>query len=764
MKKFKTIFLVLLFAFVLAGCTSIEFSSETFDMKKGTTADLSTLLSASKGDVTYASSNNLVVTVDEKGTATAVDVGEAMVTATIKDKEATIKVIVTEQMPNSIVLRADEDLDFYIAGNTYQFTSSILPKNADQTVVYTSSNTSAATISEDGVLTVLSAGQTTIKAASVKDATKSDEYTVNCKLPEPEAVVITGDKTIELNETTNLSASITPKHAVQSISWSSEDEEVATVTADGVVTGVAVGKVNIVAKSLAKESVLAKYEVEVVIPAVKGVEISGTDNSIFVGASTQFTSVITPELAPQEVEWSTNDQTIATIDQTGLITGVSIGQVLVTVTSKADPTKSASAYFDVIKAPERPDNNVVLIDPGFTGNKFDSDTYQGYEFIEGYNLFTSLENATKEIKEGTIIFFKAGDIEGEITIGYSNVKIYGPHKGVSGKDSTRGTDEAFLKGSIKFEGQLENIEIDGIALATTGTIAKDPTGTFKNFKFVNNYSSNEADYRLTSLLIIDLATNAGLVNENIIVLHNYINEVYNPLNTTIFFRASNIKNLLVNDNIFFMCASSDEAEKIFELGGDFDGNGVTANGYGINGKVEFISNTLTSSQSHDIEILSYGTEDTTIDILDNNFAGKTWQYVTSSKIAISGYKGAAATIHVDYNVIYNGFRGVLIATNGVTDVTKWSATVNNNLFDFYDFQSGYVSNRLYNANNISVPGYNSAVLIEALHNFYRDSQSKRATDTGYASRLVGVTEESKTGACQDENELAKYTGSYSTEL
>ena len=211
-----------------------------------------------------------------------------------------------------------------------------------------------------------------------------------------------------------------------------------------------------------------------------------------------------------------------------------------------------------------------------------------------------------------------------------------------------------------------------------------------------------------------------------------------------------------------MCSSSDEADKIIELGGDFNGTSVTSTGYGINGKVELINNELTSSQTRDIDILVYATEETTIDILNNNFAGKTWQYVSSSKVGIAGYKGAKATIHVDYNIFYNGFRGVLIATNGVTASSEWSATVNYNIFDFYDFQAGYVSNRLYNSSNVAIAGFNASILIDARYNLYRDTQSKNSYDTDYASRLVGVTTESTTTGYADENDIPRYSGSYST--
>ena len=761
MKKINLILFlfVLVFSFLLVGCTSIEFESETLEMKKGTSELLEPKLKG-KGDVEWTSSNELVVTVKD-GNLTAVGVGSATITAKLKNKEATIIVTVTEQMPNSLILRADEDLDFYIAGNTYQFSASILPKNADQSVTYSSSNTNVATVAADGKVSILTAGQTIITATSVKDSTKTDSYTINAKLPDPESITITGDTKVEIDQTIQLSASISPSFAAQYVSWSSEDNNVATVSADGSVTGVSAGKVKITAKSLTKDTVIKDFEVEVVIPSVKTITINGAENGVFVGATTQLSATVTPSLAPQDVVWESSDDTIATVDENGLVTGVGVGEVFITAKSASDATKTSSEMFEVKNPPTRPNNNAILIDPYFAGLKFDSTTYNELEFVESFNLFRSLEGIDAEIKEGTVIYFLEGDIDGTCTISSNNVKIYGPNKDVSPLDTTKTREgEAYLVGTINLSGTLSNIEINGIALAAGGNIKKDPSATVNGFKFVNNYSSAEDE--LTALRIIDFATNADLVNENIIFLNNSINGVSNESNTTIFFRASNVKNILINNNYLKMSDSSDDADRIIYLGGNYDvtNDTITKTGYGLNGLVQIIGNTLVSSEYADIDIISYATEETTIDILNNKFTGKTWSYVSSCKIAIEGYKSAKVAINVNYNYIMNGFRGVVIATNGVSNTSEWEAHVNYNNFDFYDYQKGYVTNRRYDASNAPIVGYNTEILIDARSNYYFDTQSKKAYDNNYATLLEGVTSASKTSGIKDENTLPRYEGTY----
>ena len=84
---------------------------------------------------------------------------------------------------------------------------------------------------------------------------------------------------------------------------------------------------------------------------VTGVSVSGPANTVEVGSTLPLQASVLPTGAPQGVSWSTNDPQIATVNNTGLVTGVGPGPVTVTATSPADNTMSGSMQLNVTGCP-----------------------------------------------------------------------------------------------------------------------------------------------------------------------------------------------------------------------------------------------------------------------------------------------------------------------------------------------------------------------------------------------------------------------------
>jgi hypothetical protein len=121
----------------------------------------------------------------------------------------------------------------------------------------------------------------------------------------------------------------------RSIAWSSSDQNVATVDGDGLVTAKAVGSATITATS---ETRTATAEITVTVAPVATVAVAPSSVSILQGAKTQLTATTSDAsgrvLSGRTVTWSSSDQTKATVDQNGLVTGVAYGQVTITATSE----------------------------------------------------------------------------------------------------------------------------------------------------------------------------------------------------------------------------------------------------------------------------------------------------------------------------------------------------------------------------------------------------------------------------------------------
>ncbi len=129
----------------------------------------SEVLTASGADnISFTSSDDTVVSVDANGKLIGVGVGSATVTATSGSLSATCAVTVTAATSTpSLVLSADSvDL---MTGNTYNLTASVSYKGAtqsDATVTYSVADDSVATVAQNGQITAVAIGDTTVTVSA----------------------------------------------------------------------------------------------------------------------------------------------------------------------------------------------------------------------------------------------------------------------------------------------------------------------------------------------------------------------------------------------------------------------------------------------------------------------------------------------------------------------------------------------------------------------------------------------------------------------
>lgn len=179
----------------------------------------------------------------------------------------------TGYTPVTEVTASIDNSEIEVSG-TAQITASVTEGASFDAISYESSDVTVATVDENGLVTAVAEGTATITVKAEME-NKSEEINVMVVLPAilPEEIAVkNGDDIItelELDATTNevtLTAVVGPAGAPQAVVWASDDENVATVSAEGVVTGVAPGTASITVTASGYDDVYATVEVTVTYP------------------------------------------------------------------------------------------------------------------------------------------------------------------------------------------------------------------------------------------------------------------------------------------------------------------------------------------------------------------------------------------------------------------------------------------------------------------------------------------------------------------
>lgn len=144
-----------------------------------------------------------------------------------------------------------------------------------------------------------------------------------------------------------LTCTVTPENALwKDVVWTSSNEEIATVDENGVVSAVAPGKVTITASSAQPRSNKSAKVGVTVGQAVTGIETDPTAITIAVKKTVKVKTTVSPKNANgKKLEWSSENEEIATVNANGQITGKSVGTTTVTV--KATDGSEVSAVIQV---------------------------------------------------------------------------------------------------------------------------------------------------------------------------------------------------------------------------------------------------------------------------------------------------------------------------------------------------------------------------------------------------------------------------------
>lgn len=133
----------------------------------------------------------------------------------------------------------------------HQLTATVTPANAtDKSVTWSSSNTSVATVNNSGLVTAKSPGTVTITCKANDGSGVSATCTVTVVILVENITLNNSSVTLEESKTHQLTATVTPSNATdKSVTWSSSNTSVATVSSSGLVTAKTAGTATITCKA-----------------------------------------------------------------------------------------------------------------------------------------------------------------------------------------------------------------------------------------------------------------------------------------------------------------------------------------------------------------------------------------------------------------------------------------------------------------------------------------------------------------------------------
>jgi uncharacterized protein YjdB len=338
---------------VAAPLASLSITTTATNIPVGITTQLTAVLLDSAGapvtqPATWVSATPTVAIVSATGLVTGIASGSSWVTVSSAGLSASVTITVSTPLASPVATvtvsapstRLQPNQGVQATAVTKDASGNVL---TGRVINWSSSNSTVASVTALGLINSLKSGTSTITAVS-EGRTGSITITVP-----PVATVTVGSPlaTLQPTQTTLATATLLDASSAPSLNrsvvWASTNMAVATVSATGLVTGVAGGTASITATS---EGVTGSRTIT--IPAVATVTVTGANLSPTAQQSTQLTATLKDAAASpalnRTVTWQSSSPSVAMVSPSGLVTGLTVGTAVITATSE---TKTGSVTITV---------------------------------------------------------------------------------------------------------------------------------------------------------------------------------------------------------------------------------------------------------------------------------------------------------------------------------------------------------------------------------------------------------------------------------
>ena len=338
--------------------TSIDVEEDSLELDVGDEDRLVAMLDPLEaGKLTYVSSNESVVTVDDKGNYKAVGEGKATITVSFAGdyKYAAAEDVVVEVSVSKIetdITVEEESLELNV-GDEGGIEAELEPVEAGR-VTYVSSDESVVTVDSNGNYKAVGEGEATITVSFDGDYNKYtlSKVVVTVSVSKIETGVAVEDDSLELDvdEEGNIGAELDPIEAGK-LTYVSSNESVVTVDENGNFKAVGEGK------AIITVSFDGDYNKYVLSDAVVTVSVSKIETSIdveeeslefFIGDSDAIVAELTP-IGAGRVNFTSSNVSVVTVDKKGILKSVGEGEATITVSYEGNYKYTSSEATVTVK-------------------------------------------------------------------------------------------------------------------------------------------------------------------------------------------------------------------------------------------------------------------------------------------------------------------------------------------------------------------------------------------------------------------------------
>lgn len=332
---------------------------------------------AADGELTYTSSRESVATVDGNGMVTGVSKGQATITAQLvtEKRSWSTKITVTVARKVTQVNVFEDELPLYQSddekvagllaetddqavaelpvlllrmGSRQPVRASLQPTDAnDRNFVLTTSDEAVVKIQSNNFVPQ-QIGECVVTVQSRQNPEVCVSYRAVVVQPVTKLSVSAEQKYTYVGYTLPLSVEYTPENAsVKAVTWKSDNEKVATVDENGVVTGVSRGSATIRATAADGSGRTASYQVGIQQQPTS-IELNAGNGTVNMGSTMTIRATVLPNnTTDKSVTWSSSDESVATVNKNGRVSPVSPGTCTIYCRSEGFPEVAAAVEITV---------------------------------------------------------------------------------------------------------------------------------------------------------------------------------------------------------------------------------------------------------------------------------------------------------------------------------------------------------------------------------------------------------------------------------